>query len=372
VVPDVIDPGRPTKVAFVLEQHVGHRTYAENLASAVNERTDVDATWIDVAYQDNGRFHRYLPGGLRAALSGRAEVRRGLSGVDRDVTVFNTQVPAALGGRRARRRPYIVITDVTPRQYDRMAVGYGHTPDRGGALAAWKHQQNRRVFQDAFRCVAWSEWAAESIVDEYDVPSESVVVISPGIDTERWSPIPEPDPVERPRILFVGGEFERKGGDLLLAAFDRVADRSELWIVTKSRVTSRPGVHVVDDLGPNDPRLVDLYRSASVFVLPSKAETFGIAAVEASSVGLPIIATRVGGLADIVAHEESGLTVPVGDQASLEAALERLIDDRVLRQRFGEHARARALERFDARRNAEALLGLVSAATVAPLARSRT
>ena len=159
-----------------------------------------------------------------------------------------------------------------------------------------------------------------------------------------------------PRILFVGGEFERKGGTLLLEATQGLDDRCEVWIVTKSAVPQRPGVHVVDDLTPNDPRLIELYRSAAMFVLPSRAETFGIAALEASSVGLPVIASRVGGLADIAVDGQTGLTIPVGDAGALRQAITRLLDDESLRSRMGAAARDRAVEHYDSIRNAARLL----------------
>ena len=58
------------------------------------------------------------------------------------------------------------------------------------------------------------------------------------------------------------------------------------------------------DLNPNDGALLSLYQSSDLFVLPTEAEAFGIAAIEASAVGLPVIATRVGGLTDVVVDGE--------------------------------------------------------------------
>ena len=76
------------------------------------------------------------------------------------------------------------------------------------------------------------------------------------------------------KILFVGGDLVRKGGDLLIQAFLRlVADpdlpASELHLVTRSEVTAAPGI-VVHRLGPNSPELVDLYGTCHVFCLPSR------------------------------------------------------------------------------------------------------
>lgn len=271
--------------------------------------------------------------------------------------MFNTQVPAAIGGRRARSLPYVVVTDVTPIQYDRLSSEYSHRPDRPGPIGRLKHQINRRVFAQAEWCVGWSSWAAESISADYGVDKERVVVIPPGVDTNRWQPNPH-EKGDGFRVLFVGGEFERKGGTALLEAFKSLSPRAELYLVTKSAVPRSERVHVIDDLRPNDPRLVELFKTCNVFALPSLAETFGIAAVEASAAGLPIVASAVGGLTDIVVPGHTGFTVPAGDTEQLAATLRRLEDDPDLCQRLGSEARKRAVELFDATTNAHRLFDL--------------
>lgn len=137
------------------------------------------------------------------------------------------------------------------------------------------------------------------------------------------------------RLLLVGADFRRKGGDDLLPAFSAIDGPAELIVVTKCEVPAIDRVWVVDDLGPNDDRLVELYRAADAFVLPSGSEAFVIAAIEASAVGLPVVATRTGGLFDVVVDGESGLLVDPGDIGQLTAALTRLAGDPHLRQRMG-------------------------------------
>lgn len=349
------------RAAFVLEQHLGHRTYAENLRSGVNSATDIDALWIPVGYEAAGGAleHIVLTESMQGFRAGRAEVRRGLTEAgDLDVVVFNTQVPAAIGGRRVRASPYIAITDVTPIQYDGMSDGYGHRADRHGPLRWYKHRVNTRVFRSAAFCVGWSDWAAASMIDDYGVPRDRVEVIPPGVDLDYWHPggLDRDGPL---RLLFVGGDFERKGGNELLDAFARLPDTAELTIVTKSEVPRLDRITVLDDLSPNDPRLVDAFRSSNAFVLPSRSETFGIAAVEAAAAGLPVVASSVGGLADIVVDGQTGMLVEPGDLANLVRTLRLLDADPSLRQRLGAAARERAVEHFDGRANVERLLELV-------------
>lgn len=352
-------PGH-TRVAFVTEQHLGHATFAMNLRSVVAEHPGVDACWVPVHYAAGGWSERLtvLPESIRGMLRGRREVRAGFPR-DAAVAFFNTQVPAMIGGRRVRRIPYVLCTDITPIQYDRMAERYGHRADGRGPVAFLKDRWNRRVFRGAAATVGWSSWATRSMIDDYGVAADRAHVISPGVDLTRWvsTAAPAQGPV---RILFVGADFARKGGQVLLDAFGRLpVGSAELVLVTRSDVPATPGVTVHRGLRPNDPALMELYRTSHVFALPSSAEAFGIAAVEASASGLPVVAARVGGLADIVDDGTSGYLVEPDDTAALADALRRLVDDPALRQRMGAAARRRAEEHFDATRNARAIVDLL-------------
>jgi glycosyltransferase involved in cell wall biosynthesis len=351
---------RPT-VAFVMEQHLGHRTYYENVRAHVDD-SRFTPVWILVDYSIGRSLARFpIPRQVKAAAAARRSIRRGIRSSAADAHVFNTQVPAALGGRVARSKPYVVITDVTPAQYDRMADGYGHRADRSGPLAWAKHRINRRTFSEAQWCVGWSQWVCDSLVGDYGVAPERTRVIPPGVDTTVWAPGPVVDEA-RLRLLFVGGDFERKGGQDLLRAFPSLPDDAELVIVTRSAVPGSARVTVINDLTPNDPRLVELYRTANLFVLPTRAETFGIAAAEAAACGLPVVASDVGGMADIVEDGTTGFLMPMEDRAALARALRTLQENPELRRSMGAAGRERAVQRFDAATNGRALTALVAGA----------
>ncbi|HEX7976460.1 MAG TPA: glycosyltransferase family 4 protein, partial [Anaerolineales bacterium] len=283
-----------------------------------------------------------------------------------------TQVTAVLSQDWLRRIPSIISLDATPRQYDSLGVSYGHSSGPEW-LENWKWRMNRDCFREARRLVTWSEWARQGLVNEYEVPAEKVTVIPPGVDTQAWRRPPGSPPLPGPvRILFVGGNLERKGGGLLLKAFrwlrqpDRVpaAGREpenslELHLVTKDRVPAEPGVYVYDDMQPNSDRLRQLYFDSHIFCLPTDGDCLPMALSEAAAAGLPLISTRLAGIPEIVQEGRNGFLIQPGDAGALVDALQCLILDPSLRLQMGAEAAALARREFDAGRNTARLIGLI-------------
>ena len=209
-------PIRAARLAFVMEQHLGHRTYADNLRAALDGVPDLETHWIPVRYDTTSKWWERIPvEGVRSAWRGRTEVRRGLADIDVDVCVFNTQVPAMLGGRRALRTPYVLCMDDTPRLMDTVGANhYAHKPDAGPVGWA-KNRYNRHILQNAAGLAPWSTWARASLIDDYGVDPSKIEVIPPGVDASAWQPAEHlaDGPM---KILFVGFDFERKGGEILL------------------------------------------------------------------------------------------------------------------------------------------------------------
>lgn len=162
-------------------------------------------------------------------------------------------------------------------------------------------------------------------------------------------------PVE---VLFVGWLLEAKGvRELLAAARNLPAARFTLVGPVDPSFTATIGSELAA-LGdrvrvlPTLPReeIFRLYREADVFTLPTWREGFPNVVIEAMAAGLPVVATPVGAIAEIVEEGRSGLLVPARDAGALEAALRRLIDDATLRRSLGLAARARveSIFAFDA------------------------
>jgi glycosyltransferase involved in cell wall biosynthesis len=161
-----------------------------------------------------------------------------------------------------------------------------------------------------------------------------------------------------------------KGGPELLEAFRTVRrdhPAARLWIVSSSAPAALPeGAEFLGLLGKE--ALARRYATASVFALPTLREAFGLSLVEAMSFALPVVATRLEAIPEIVADGETGLLVPPREPAALAAALGALLADPARARRMGNAGRARAAARFGWARAADAMLDTFRAPAV-PAAR---
>ncbi|MBE0695727.1 MAG: glycosyltransferase family 4 protein [Anaerolineaceae bacterium] len=188
---------------------------------------------------------------------------------------------------------------------------------------------------------------------------DRIEVIAPGIDLDIWRPALKKGtgPLQ---ILFVGGDFYRKGGDLLIKACEQLPQGMvELHLVTRSSIPQKDWIIVYNNMTPNSPELIRVYQECDIFVLPTNAEAFGIAAAEAAAAGLPVIATAVGGLTDIIDHGKTGFLIQPGDLMALTKHIQELAADPVLRQRYSQAARSKAEQSFNAKMNANRVIGII-------------
>jgi glycosyltransferase involved in cell wall biosynthesis len=198
-------------------------------------------------------------------------------------------------------------------------------------------------------------------VKDYGVDPELVHAIPPGVDVRRLRPFDgerEPGPL---RLLFVGGDFERKGGTDVLEAMQALDRPVELDIVSPSAVapTGLP-VRVHAGVGANSPAITDLFRRADVFVLPSRGDCTPLAVAEALACGLPVVATPVGGMPELVRHGENGLLVPPSDPRQLARALTVLVDHPDTRRWYGGNSRRLAEDEHDVDKNCRRIFDLMA------------
>jgi len=291
-------------------------------------------------------FHRYRCE-FNAGLLARNRLRRlERAGRRFDVLHFHRQPTAYASLDVMRRIPSIVSIDSTQRCVLQHAGSRLETTSYGPNI-----RRDGRIFRAARLIVSTSDWAARSVREDYpDCVTDTVVMPNPvplPPDSETW--IAErharAQPGVRPRVLFVGGDFPRKGGfDLLeVWASARLHERATLdimsnWPLEPSALP--PGVEIHRDVMAHTPPWHALWRSADLFVLPTRDEAFGIVFQEAGAAGLPAIGTRLNAVPEIVHDGETGLLVAPGDREGLARAIDVLLASPDRRREMGTRGRA--------------------------------
>lgn len=239
------------------------------------------------------------------------------------------------------RRPYVVAlrgSDVP-----------GYAADR---VLTWLHgllkPVTARILRRAAHVVANSDGLRALAQRAFG--AQPILVIANGVEAATFSPAPVPD-ARRPalRALCVARLIRRKGVDLLIDALadprcgEVVADvvGTGPEIEELRRACRERGVAArVEFLGHIDnAELPGVYRRADVFVLPSRSESCSMAMLEAMSCGLPVIATRIGGMPELVRHGTNGYLVPADDAGAIAEGLGALSASPALRHQMGAASR---------------------------------
>lgn len=345
---------------FVNEDLIGHVTFARNLWAAAEADREVDGTYLPLGPEQRGLIERIPPvslnWSLRSSLRTRVLLARRAGTLDG--LLIHSQTPSLLSVGVMRRIPTVLSIDATPLQFDDVGAPYGHA--RADARVEMvKRAIVRRAYTAARHLVAWAPWVRDSIVDDYAVDPCRIEVIHPGTRIPGRAAQPGSDGGAL-RLLFVGGDFERKGGSELLVAVARLGCEWRLDVVTREHVpTDCPRVIVHNGVRPYSDELLRLYLHAHAFVLPSRGDAVPHVILEAMASGLPIVATRVGAIPDLIEDGVNGLLVNPGDATALGDALAILAADAPLRARLGAAGRERARRDYDARINLPRILGLM-------------
>ncbi len=199
----------------------------------------------------------------------------------------------------------------------------------------------------ASRIVVVSPSTEDWLLKAHTIPPHKILTILNGIDTTTFSPTAPPSSPPPFRLLFVGKPSYRKGADRLATIMKNLGADFELYCATGHHRLAHPPPGSVD-VGwlEDDAALADLYRSAHALLAPSRLEGFGLAVVEASACGLPVVAADAPGLRDTVHHHETGYLVPGDDIEAYVQAIRALARDEALRTRMGENGRRWVCSRF--------------------------
>jgi glycogen(starch) synthase len=236
---------------------------------------------------------------------------------------------------------------------DRAEYELGHEPNQWLAQAV----EQTEAIRSADRLIALSESERELLTLYYPEERQRIRVVGNGIDdsAEALRAAFNRRAAESPLVLYSGRLVERKGIHELVAALPDVlnaepsthftfaggppgvdgADVAQHWLPAEP-LRNRDQIHFTGWLTP--PQLEEWYRAADVLVVPSRYEPFGMVILEGMLNGLPIVAASVGGPAEILEDEHTGLLFPPRDVGALATALIRLVRSASLRRRIGTAA----------------------------------
>lgn len=251
------------------------------------------------------------------------------------------------------RAPYALYCDSNFRMAEYGAeYGFSDAVPLTAAQKAAVHRRERGVYENAACVFAISGRLRRSFIEDIGLPADRVHAIhaGPNFSAEELRQAELPKEAHPPTVLFVGRQFDRKGGDVLLRAFRRVRARvpeAELVIVGPDKaLASEPGVSWQGRLDRRTPEgaaaLLRAYRNADVFCLPTRFEPFGIVFLEAMFFGLACVGTDAWAVPEMIADGETGFTVPINDDVALADRLTRLLTDPALTRQLGQAGRERA------------------------------
>lgn len=244
----------------------------------------------------------------------------------------------------------------------------GRTPEE--REGDYRVEGERMVMESADRIIAATLSERTALEELYDLNTEKVKIIPPGVNVHHFYPIPKDEAKEAIEIspeermaLFVGRIEPLKGVDTLLKAMAILTERCQSFTCPNylviiggdpeedraslstemgrlQNLCSELGLdNIVIFLGKRDQNTLPYYYSAAeVVVMPSHYESFGMVALEAMACGTPVIASRVGGLAYLIKDGETGFFVPAQDAEALAVALRTLFVNEGDRRRMGASA----------------------------------
>lgn len=200
-------------------------------------------------------------------------------------------------------------------------------------------QLERNIYHHAALNFSMSKFVAKSMIEDYGCPADRVVQAYAGGNGVNLTETPV-KAYDKKNILFVGMDWERKGGPDLVKAFEKVLKRhpdATLTIVGCSPKINVPNCQVTGRIPLEEVRRH--YHHATIFSLPTKLEPFGFVFIEAMAQRLPIVATRLGAIPDFVTDGQNGYLAEPGDVDALAYLLEILIDDPEKCRMLGEAGR---------------------------------
>lgn len=369
---------RSPQILSIMEDYMGHFPYGLNMRKYFNEvlsYENIDFFWFKEerefftkllmrplhtvfpnpwVQKQNLDFHRFRCQ-TALAYTARRLIDRKLRQKNYSVLHLHTQVMGLCATDLMKKIPSVVGIDITSAQASK---------EFSDPLFKWTYKPNilldRKVFNASTRIVTWSNYARSSVIQDFNICEKKVITIPSGVDISRIplsNKFKKSNAVSHYKILFVGGDFKRKGGEDLLEVFlASFKDLAELHIVTQANITcDHPNVYIYNSVNAYTSKWLDLYHQADVYIMPTYADAFATVFLEAMAAGLPVIATTLPQITEVVIDGETGFLVKPGDRQELTHKIRCLMENLALGIEMGAKGRKIAEEKFDSNKNFQIL-----------------
>ena len=339
----------------------GHRVSV--IYTVDSKRVPLPVSADTTVYAPSGSWHYYLakiignwhavPRRLRQWESAQA-VYRVLEQIDAKYTVDVVEVVEGLPVTQLCKRWSIVVrahgADWTFRCFCK---------DGDSSADKWLVADQSKQFHQVHGIAALSNDLARHLAEALEFPLDKVFAIPYPIDTDQFCP-PNPKSIGSPQSLLCIGRIERrKGTDILVRALNLVWKTYPDLCVTLLGSEGDLSRQALLTLVPADKRtqiifpgfveraqLPRFYQQTSLYIAPTMYETFGYTVLEAMACGVPVIASDVGAISELVENNVTGLLVPFGDVEALAKAILMLLGNPELYEKMGNRAREKAVHEF--------------------------
>jgi len=241
---------------------------------------------------------------------------------------------------------YFIYADATMRQLAQ--IGYSNKKDISRAAKIIYGRGLKKIAAHGEHFLCMSRWYADALKLEHGAREEQITIVPPFLDTTHWQPTERPPFNGKLKALFIGADFRRKGGDILVEVSRLPEFQNVEWhLVTKSPPQPAPNLFTYTNFEAGADGLRTLVQSCDVLLLPTRADCSPNVICEAAACALPTIATDMAGIPDLVERDVTGTLIAAPTVENVVAALRRYLADPALLRSQGEAARQKAVRDVD-------------------------
>jgi len=339
-----------TNVLCICNCLLGNRTVTEIIEQVLAQIENVHTEYIFIEPQD---YSDYPVPKWRKLIGMTSEILYIIQQKIEDVDFFQYDIVLVQGfeigwavNNKVRDIPCIMFNDATPIISHQLMYQYFYSSPlekiRSLVLIGIYKIFFRNIFSNIDRFFPTTNWCGQSLIKDLGVPAEKVAQRTIAVDLNNWKIVERNENKGRVKLLFVGNDFKRKGGDFLLKMYSKISDRCELIIISNDRALDLINL----PLGVNRYKNIlyteinKFFSDADIFIFPTYKDHFALVQIEAMASGLPIISRDIGGVSEAVRDAYNGYLMPYNSSEDEWAQkISYLIEHPEERKRMGYNSR---------------------------------